>query len=219
MTRHRRVRSRICTLLGAVVVAMGVGGPAAAQAEDPTFGPYALLSVDAPNQLPGGVAKLTADAWLFDVPSSPYRLKIYDVTDQKFLKDCKANTCVVNVTQSAATQHTYRAYIAGQATSFPPPSIQAASDDVVVSWGAKLVLNANFTELFEYETATLTAKAAVAGTIAIKDATMGQTIKICPATTVCSISVKQTMPTTHDYYAIQGALPANIVSITWMKMP
>ncbi|HEV7808720.1 MAG TPA: hypothetical protein VGO80_23145 [Solirubrobacteraceae bacterium] len=220
MSQHRSLRNRISVLLGAVVVAMGVGGPAAAQADDIEFLPRASLSVDAPNQLVGDVAKLHASADFINIASSPYWLKIYDETTQTFLTHCGfTNTCDVNVSQNVATQHTYRAYIAGSATTYKPPNVQAVSNDVVVRWGAKLVLNADTTQLFEDETANLTAKAAIAGTIAIKDATTGQTVKTCLAATVCSSPVMQPFPSTHKYFATQGALTSNSVGILWMKIP
>jgi hypothetical protein len=219
MSSHRQTRTRLAVVLGACLAAVAFGS-ASAQAEDINFLPAASLSVDAPDQLVGGTANLHASAMFIDIASSPYWLKIYDVTTQTMLAQCGfKNTCDVPVTQNVVTQHTYRAYIAASGTG-PATNVQATSDGVVVRWGAKLVLNADTTSPMEGQTATLTAKAAAPGPIDIRDSTTGQIVKPCSlaSTTTCTAAVLN-RPSTHTYYATQSALISNFVGVTWTKIP
>lgn len=218
----RSGHARIAAVLGALVATLAVAGPAApAQADDDIiFPPMVGLSVDAPNQLAGGVATLKAGAMLIDIKSSPYYVKIYDVTTQALIKTCgDRNVCEIAVSQNVATQHKYRAYISGAGSAFPPPSIQAISNDVTVKWGAHLVLNADRPELVEGETSTLTAKAAVPGPIVITDDTTGLTVKTCAAQfTMSCVAPVTNIRSTHVYHATQAGMPSNSVTVYWSRI-
>jgi len=224
MSQHRWTRRRVVVILGVVTATMAIAGPANAQADDDiNFLPVASISVDEPNQLVGGVAKLHAWADFINIATSPYYLKIYDVTTNTFLTQCGyKNDCETTVSQNVATTHTYRAYIAQYNTSFPPSGVQGFTGSASAKWGSKLVLNTNRTGLFNGESAVLTARAAGPGAITIKNAQSGQTVGNCPspATKVCTATVTG-YSADHAYVATQAGLlsNSNTVSIGWQKLP
>jgi hypothetical protein len=217
--------------LGLAVVAamLCIGGTASA--DDLNFLPVADISVDAPQQLVGGTANLTASTMFFDVPSSPTAgLKIWDMTTNKLVKQCNANTCTAPVTQFAPTTHAYRAYIADWGSGLN--NVVASSSPVSVTWSSTIVLNVDKPFMFQGETGNLTAKASgTAGppsSIKIIDEQSGQTVGSCTGVT-CVVPVTSPFPTTHTYRAVQYGISSpdhkpilrssNTTAVMWEKIP
>jgi hypothetical protein len=191
--------------------------------------PVAVLEADAPYQLIGEAAKLTATASYF--PTSVHMLRIYDKTTSTHLKSCSSSPCQIPVVQGEPTKHTYVAYIAKQGNRFPPPGIES-SDEVDVTWSSSVVLNTDKTHPWEGQAAELTAEsygypAWLSTFVLIGDMSSG-TIVTCPWSTHCSTSVTEgDGPVEHTYYALQAVWvngipnppqvvrPSNQVTVRW----
>lgn len=79
-------------------------------------------------------AQLTATANA-DVGPSPYYLEIFDQTTGLNVASCPRGTsCSGPLSESRATTDTFVAYVSGSGGSNPPPSIQATSNVVSVTW-------------------------------------------------------------------------------------
>jgi hypothetical protein len=215
--------------LGLAVFAATLSVCGSASAND--FLPMANISADAPQQLVGGTANLTASTMFFDVPSSPTAwLKIWDTTANKLVKDCNANTCTAGVTQFAPTTHAYRAYIADWGSVLK--NVVASSSPVGVTWSSTIVLNIDKTFMFQGETGNLTAKASgtavQSSSIRIIDEQSGQTVGSCTGVT-CVVPVTSPFPTTHTYRAVQYGISSpdhkpilrssNTTAVMWEKIP
>lgn len=84
----------------------------------------------------GGSTTLTASAGI-DVGPTPFWTEIFDQTTGALVAICgSGTTCSGTATQSAATQHSYVAFVANFATSLPPADIRATSSAAVVTWVA-----------------------------------------------------------------------------------
>ncbi len=82
----------------------------------------------------GGSAALTATASL-DVGPTPYWIEIFDQTTGAEIAICGTGTaCSASVSQSAPTQHSYVAFVAGSSSTLPPPDVRATSSTVAVNW-------------------------------------------------------------------------------------
>jgi hypothetical protein len=193
-----------------VLATLVICDTADAQTDDPIFIPEAGLEVDAPYQLIGESAKLTATASY--IPTPAHYIRIYDKTTGTHLKTCNANatSCSVSVVQDEPTKRTYKAYIAKQGGGFPPPGIAgSASEDVDVTWSSSVVLNTDKTRLWEGEEATLTAEsygfsAWQSQFVLIRDES-GKTVGACPWSTSCSTPVTEPNGTVeHTYHALQA---------------
>ena len=219
--------------LAFVLATLAVCTTADAQADDPTFIPVAGLEVDAPFQLIGESAKLTATASYLPTPA--HYIRIYDKTTGTHLKTCNANatSCSVSVVQDEPTQHTYEASIANKGGGYPPPGIAGSpSEDVHVTWSSSVVLNSDKTRLWEGQKATLTAEsygfaAWQSQFILIRDES-GKTVAACPWSTSCSTPVTEPNGTVeHTYHALQAVWlsntpnppqlwrGSNLVSVRW----
>lgn len=92
------------------------------------------LTETAPTVPVNGTTTLTALTDL-DVGPSPFFVEIYDVTTATILTRCGAGTrCSVDVSQTAATTHQYRAWFTVASSSFPPPNALQCTVDQSVSW-------------------------------------------------------------------------------------
>ena len=70
-----------------------------------------------------------------DVGPSPYYLEIFDQTDGLNLVICgRGSSCSGSVSVSNAVTHSLVAYVSLYGTSNPPPSVQATSNVVTVTW-------------------------------------------------------------------------------------
>jgi hypothetical protein len=69
------------------------------------------------------------------VGPTPYYIEIFNSTTGAFEAWCAfGSTCATIVAESGSTVQNFIAYVSGLGTTFPPPSIQAASNTAVVSW-------------------------------------------------------------------------------------
>jgi hypothetical protein len=71
-----------------------------------------------------------------DVGPTPYFIEIFDVTTASLLRACSyGTTCTTTpISQSAATTHTYLAYVSTYGTVMPPPNVVARSANTFVTW-------------------------------------------------------------------------------------
>ena len=79
-----------------------------------------------------GPANLTAQT-TYDVGPTPYYIEIYDQTTGSRIAVCGSGTSC-SVSESGYGTHTFVAYIAAWSAGSPPPSIQATSNPVTVSY-------------------------------------------------------------------------------------
>jgi len=182
---------------------------------------------------PGAAATLTAYANT-DVGPTPWWLEIYDQSTGGSVAICgSGSSCSASVSQSSATTHSYIAYVAGYSTTNPPPSVQATSNSLAVTWLA-VSLSASPTLLVPGAATTLTAYANTdVGPspyyIEIFDATIGGRVASCPSGSSCSTSVTQSSPTIRDYVAyIAGygttnpppsvQVTSNTVRVSWFTV-
>jgi hypothetical protein len=228
-TEQRRYSLSMLVGLAFVLAMLAICDTATAQTDNDFFDPPASLQVDAPYQLVGESAKLTATGYL---PTSNHRLRIYDETTGTHLKTCGYSPCPVSVVQDDPTKHTYVAYIAKDGPGFPPPGIES-SDHADVTWSSSLVLNTDTTDAFEGDKVKLTVESMspplwVSTIILIKDES-GTTVNACASTTSCSTSVTAYGNVDHTYYALQnlqGPGPnlqvwraSNQVTVNWQRIP
>jgi len=144
----------------------------------------------------GGVSTLTATTG-DDVGPSPFYTEIFDETAGTLLRSCgTGTTCATTVSQSAATTHTYKAFVSPSSGTLPPPGAVASSVRSYVTWTANgwtITLNAPATE---YEatsiTATATASVNVGPTpyyLEIFNDDSGALLATCGTGTTCTVSV------------------------------
>jgi hypothetical protein len=148
------------------------------------------------SQTTAGVGSaVTLTAWTaFDVGPSPFYTQIFDLTTGVRVQVCGTGTsCAVNIAQSSATTHRYRAYVSYNSATFPLPGLQSSSLISWVTWsssGFQLSLTAPvFTQTTE--TVTATASSSVTPTpwyIEIFDADTGARIAFCGNGAVCSLT-------------------------------
>lgn len=139
----------------------------------------------------GGTSTLTATASM-DVGPTPFYIEIYDTTTGSFIVDCGSGTsCSTSVSQSAASTHSYAAYISTFGEGFPPPNVQATSATGYVTWsntGWQVTLSGP-TLVSSYATYTATANMDVGPTpydIYIIDEDNGSELAVCAGGTTCS---------------------------------
>lgn len=82
----------------------------------------------------GGSTTLTATTGM-DVGPTPWFIDIFDTTTGTRLNACgSGTTCTATVSQSAATTHTFVAYVASGSFTLPPANIQGTSNTSFVTW-------------------------------------------------------------------------------------
>lgn len=168
--------------------------------------------------LPGGTTTLTATANA-DVGPSPYYVSIFDQTTGARVTSCPTGTvCKVAVPQSASTIRVYVAYVSGYGTTNPPPTVQATSRSVQVTWLSIRLDACNSSNLSCANTggspfflapgvgATLTATASQdVGTtpfyIQLFDQTSRTFLSQCGSGISCNTVVSQPVATTHAFAA------------------
>jgi hypothetical protein len=192
------------------------------------FAPTVELQADAPYQLVGGTATLTAKA--YNKPSSAV-IKIFDTTTGTELDTCPTTTCSTTVTKNQAIKRTYRAYVS-ESGSGETDATSAALD---VTWSSSIVLNVEKTVLYPGEQATLTAKSSAtsgqSAFIQIYDVETGQLVKVCTHITICTsppvsgqgsprtfIAVEQWWPNA-PWSPPQLSRASNQVSVNWLSKP
>ena len=210
---HTHMTRRLASLAALIAIALAfvtATAPAKA-ADDIGFLPRVSLTAEDPYELVGESSTLTASVQFYDIPSSPYYLRIYDVQTGAIVKQCDANICAVPVTAGQPSSRHFRAYITSS-SGFPPVSYAAVSNTQTVTW-SNLVINANPTFLAEGLTSTVTAKgagtAAQSESITIRDDVTGMTIATC-AGVICPVNVKSTYPRTRTFSAVQKYWPNGI---------
>lgn len=139
----------------------------------------------------GGAGTVTATAST-DVGPTPFYIELFDATAGTFLTDCgSGTTCAVSVSQSAATTHSYLAYLSSAGAALPPPNVQAASSAGYVTWsdaGWQVTLSGPLSTT-SYATYTATTNMDVGPTpfdIFILDEDTGQLLASCESGTTCS---------------------------------
>jgi hypothetical protein len=184
----------------------------------------ANLSASSTSLWPTQYTTLTATA-NGDVGPTPYYLGIYDTSTGASVVICgSGTTCSASVTQTTATTHYYRAYVASYSLTNPPANIQASSAYVGVTWRSISVsLSASPTTTFIGGTATLstTTSADVGPTpfwTQIFDLNTGARIAVCGFGTTCSGTTSQAVATTHKFVAYvasySSTLPLSNVQAT-----
>ncbi len=152
-----------------------------------------VLTASPVSLAPGGTTTLTATTNQ-DVGPTPYFIEIFDATTGAFEAECGfGTTCATLVAQSGSTIQNYIAYVSGFGTTFPPPSIQATSNTILVSW-LTVTLTASPTVLRPGQTSLIKATASldVGPTpfwIEIFDISSSAAPIICGAGTTCAASV------------------------------
>ena len=142
---------------------------------------------------PGGTTTLTATSNQ-DVGPTPWFIEIFEAASGAFLVECGfGTTCATSVTESGSTLQAYVAYVSGFGTTSPPPTIQATSSPILVSW-LSVTLSASDTVLKPDGTTVLTATSSlnVGPTpwfIEIFDVTTGTFVVECGFGTTCSTFV------------------------------
>jgi hypothetical protein len=153
---------------------------------------------------PGQTTSLQASANA-NVGPSPYWISIYDESTGARVAICASgSTCGVNI-QGGSTIRDYIAYVGGYGTSRPPPSVQATSNYVEVTWlSVSLYADARVLPPGAYVGFTATASQDVGPTvydIDIFDVTSGSMVARCATGTTCYTTVTQASATTHSYQA------------------
>jgi hypothetical protein len=154
---------------------------------------------------PGGTTTLTATSNQ-DVSPTPFFIEIFDATAGTLAATCgSGTTCATSITQSGSAVRNYVAYVADAGKTFPPPSPQATSSIITVSW-LSVGLTASPVGLQPGGTTTLTATASldVGSTpffIEVFDATTATLIAQCGFGTSCATGVTQSGSTVQDYIA------------------
>jgi hypothetical protein len=97
--------------------------------------PWALvLTTTTSSTLTGQNVTLTAEANA-TLNGTGYLIEIFDHTTGVLIANCYfAMGCPVSTSQSAATTHTFIAYISSYGTGDPPPNVQVTSNQVSVAW-------------------------------------------------------------------------------------
>ncbi|HUC90202.1 MAG TPA: hypothetical protein VMR45_05360 [Patescibacteria group bacterium] len=174
-----------------------------------------------------------------DVGPTSYYISIFDETAHAYVALCATGaSCAATVTQTSATDHSYRAYISKYPTNMAqPPStsddIKTMSSQAWVIWtdgDASIdVIDSTNLPVGGSTTVTATSSTDVGPTpfwIQLFDATTGTRLVRCGTGKSCSVTVKQTTATTHSYVAYVSQLsstmpPAGTLSasvphfITW----
>jgi PASTA domain len=178
----------------------GALAPLAAFTVDLTFSPVSLA--------PGGTTTLTATSNQ-DVGPTPWFIEIFQAASGAFLVECgSGTTCATSVTQSGSGLGAFIAYVSGFGTTSPPPSIQATSTPVLVSW-LSVTLSASDTVLQPDGTTELTATSSLSvsptpWSIEIFDVTTGTLVVECGFGTTCSTFVTRG-PAVSTYVAYVAA--------------
>ena len=141
-------------LLFAVVLCVGVLGPASAAHGIPQLG----ISVK-PSTVPVGSNSYVAATTSFDIGPTPYWTEVFDASTGTLVAGCGRGTiCGATVKQSVATTHTYTAYLSAEGIFPPPPSmIHEVSWTSYVTWsnlGWQVTLRAPAEASVETVTAT-----------------------------------------------------------------
>jgi len=182
---------------------------------------------------PGATTTLTAYA-NFTVTGTPQYIEIFDTTTGANVGICNSNAqCGTQVTYSTPQTHSYRAFISGYGTSYPPPAIQASSSFLSVTWVA-VTLNASnaYLGVNMYTTLTATANADITTSpyyIDIYDQSTATRVKYCGSGSSCAIVVSESVATSHSFSAYvadagpsypPGSVQAvsNSVNVTWMSV-
>jgi hypothetical protein len=144
--------------------------------------------------LPVGDTSVLTSTTTSDIGPTPFFVQIWDTTTDTLLVQCGTGfTCSADVSQSAATTHTYVATFAGYASSYPPPELQATSGVTYVTWtgsGMQISLTAPGDTYAAPETVTATASVNVGPTpyyIEVFNEN-GTLLDTCGSGTTCSFS-------------------------------
>lgn len=87
------------------------------------------------NSLSVGSGSLLTATTGQDIGPSPFYTMIFDTTTGNLLTYCGQGTsCTVTVTQTSATTHVYKAFLAPYSTTYPPPGAQEATPATYVTW-------------------------------------------------------------------------------------
>jgi hypothetical protein len=178
----------------------------------------------------GGSSLLTASTNV-DIGPTPYYIALFDQSTQTLLAWCGfGTTCTSSVSASSPNADTFIAYVSLQSTGYPPPTIQATSNQVSVTW-ISLVLSSPVSSLARGNTVTLTATASIdVGLtpyyIAIFDQTTRTIVGYCGSGVSCLAPTALSLAATHTFIAyISGSgtnyppahifVTANTVAVTW----
>jgi hypothetical protein len=154
---------------------------------------------------PGGSSTLTAYSSV-DVGPTPYWIEIFDRSNGQNIAVCGTGTsCSMSVSQSSPTTHSFIAYISGYGLSNPPPSVQATSNSVSVTWlSISLIASAYYVAVGRSVRLTATANTDVGPTpwfIEIFDQTTGRFLVDCATGSTCSVSVSLSQSFAEAYSA------------------
>jgi Rv2525c-like, glycoside hydrolase-like domain len=153
---------------------------------------------------PGGSTTLTASANA-DVLPSPYYIEIFDTSGSRVVACASGTACSGSVTQAGSAVRNYVAYVAGLGTTNPPPSIQATSSWVQVTWlSVSIVANPRFLAPGAATALTATASQDIGPTaysIRITDVTANSVLVTCATGTTCATTTSQPSATNHNFVA------------------
>jgi hypothetical protein len=143
-----------------------------------------------------------------DIGPTPYYLEIFDTSTGGSVAICgTGTTCSASVTQTAATTHYYRAYVAYYSTTNPPTGIQATSGYAGVNWksvGVTLSVNPSTVNVGASSTLSTVTTADIGPSpfwTQIFDLNTGARVGYCGFGTTCSATVSQSVATTHRFRA------------------
>ncbi len=209
--------------------------PPSAQVSAGTYAVWFGISLYASSSAlaPGGTTTLTTYTNA-DVGPSPYWTEIYDQTTGGRVATCATGTvCQVNITQAGSTIRDYVAYVAGLGATNAPPSVQATSNGVRVTW-ISVTLGATVRFLAPGASTTLVANASldVGPTpylIQVYDQSARTLVFQCATGTSCTGTTSQSVATTHSFVAYVNGYTTTYpppapraasapVSVTWLSV-
>jgi hypothetical protein len=184
---------------------------------------YSISLYASPNAIaPGASTTLNAYASV-DVGPTPWWISIFDATTGGLLNYCgTGSSCSASVTYYSATTHGFIAFIAGYPNSYWPPSVQANSSTVYVTWlSINLSASAHYVAAGRSVSLTASVNTDVGPTpwwIEIFNES-GQNLAICASGSSCSTSVSYGGPSSQSYIAyVSGygtSLPPPNVQVSW----
>ncbi|QSQ27131.1 hypothetical protein JY651_20425 [Pyxidicoccus parkwayensis] len=159
---------------------------------------YLSMSVSAATLPVGSTTTLSVSSY-YDVGPSPFYIELFDTTTGTFLKRCGSGTlCTVDVSQTTAGTHTYRAFLSQYGDAYPPPGIQESTATHYVTWTSSawsVSLSTDTSGTYSYVTLTATASADVSEypyAIQIFD-DKGRQVAYCAYASVCSVQYWPTL--------------------------
>ncbi|MFL5349558.1 MAG: hypothetical protein ACJ8AT_32585 [Hyalangium sp.] len=160
------------------------------------------LALSATNTVAIGSSATVTATTNQDVGPSPFYVEIFDATAGTLLKSCGFGTsCSVQVSQSAASTHAYKAFLSQSSATFPPAGVQESTPLSYVTWatpGWSVSLSAPATTS-PTVTVTATTNANVGPTpyyIQIYDEA-GTRVGLCGYGTTCSVQFQPNAGNSH----------------------